>query len=283
MERIQTIESFNDGSDRWQIARVSAAPLLAGVVHGYSSWCEDTQSFTTRRELASTNGVFIVNLGSTLEIVDARGEVHRLGAGEGFVGGIARATSLSRSTGSMEGVHIHMSLAAIGRLFQLPLGELADRVVRLEDLAGGVGVSLALRLAEASDLHERWALLDSFLSRRFAYAADADRPMDYLLAHLAAGRGVRQAADELGWSRKLLAQRFRNATGFLPREFSALARFERFAGLLQAEPQASLAELAIAAGYSDQPHLTRAVVRFADTTPAELRARLIPGGGGVRD
>jgi AraC-like DNA-binding protein len=126
-------------------------------------------------------------------------------------------------------------------------------------------------------------LLDDFLRRRFADAADADRPMDYLLAHLAARRGVQQVADELGWSRKRLARRFQDATGFLPREFAALARFERFAGLIQTEPETSLAELAIAAGYADQPHLTREVVRFADTTPAELRARLIPAGGGVRD
>ena len=283
MERKQTFKTFDDGCDRWQIARASAAPLLAGLVHGYSSWCEDTQSFTTRRELASTTGVFLINLESTLEIVDASGDVHRLGAGEGFVGGIARATSLSRSMGPMEGVHIHMPVAAMARLFRLPLGELANRVVGLTDLAGGAGDALAGRLSEACDLHERWALLDDFLRRRFADAADADRPMDYLLAHLAARRGVQQVADELGWSRKRLARRFQDATGFLPREFAALARFERFAGLIQTEPETSLAELAIAAGYADQPHLTREVVRFADTTPAELRARLIPAGGGVRD
>jgi AraC-like DNA-binding protein len=76
---------------------------------------------------------------------------------------------------------------------------------------------------------------------------------------------------------------FRGATGLRPAQFVRLARFERFATALQAEPMASLAELAYVAGYADQAHLTHDVRRLSQMTPGELRARLIPAGGGVRD
>ena len=62
-----------------------------------------------------------------------------------------------------------------------------------------------------------------------------------------------------------------------------LARFERFATALRAKPEQPLAQAALDAGYADQAHLTREVRRYADLTPAGLRAKLIPGGGGVRE
>jgi transcriptional regulator GlxA family with amidase domain len=90
-------------------------------------------------------------------------------------------------------------------------------------------------------------------------------------------------ADEIGWSRKHFTRRFRAATGFSPDRFRRLARFERFAAALARAPDDSLAGLAAECGYVDQAHLARDVRAFSDMTPGELRARLIPGGGGVRE
>ena len=115
-------------------------------------------------------------------------------------------------------------------------------------------------------------------------ASDTPDPaIAHLLARLARGQRVQSLADKIGWSRKRLAERFRSETGLEPRAFAGLARFERFATTLQAEPALSLAEAAVAAGYADQAHLTQEVKRFADDTPAGLRRRLIPESGGVRD
>ena len=41
--------------------------------------------------------------------------------------------------------------------------------------------------------------------------------------------------------------------------------------------------LAADAGYVDQAHLARDVRDFSDMTPGDLRARLLPAAGGVRD
>lgn len=107
MVRAVRRRAHDDGQDRREIVDAAPASGLIGLVQRYSWWCEETSSFDTRRELASTSGVFIVNLGSDLEIVDAAGTLHRLRAGQGFLGGMARRTSLSRSTGKMQGIHVH--------------------------------------------------------------------------------------------------------------------------------------------------------------------------------
>ncbi len=279
--------AYDDGNDRWEIVHASPAPPLRGIVDRYSWWTEETRSFTARRELAATTGVFIVNLGATLEIVDARGQTHRLAAGEGFVGGMAQATSLSRSTGAMAGIHIHLPPANLARLLGIPLAEIADRVVPMGDLPDGSTRMLGTRLLDATTLDTRLTLLDDFLATQATKAAgDAaadDREIRHISRLLARGERVERIAQDIGWSRKRLARRFRDATGLLPRSFAGLARFERFTKMLAAAPQIALADAAIAVGYADQAHLTREVGRFSAMTPGELRARLIPAGGGVRD
>ncbi len=281
-ERTIRINAYDDGHDRWRMARAAPAAALSGIVDAYATWQETTTSFTTRRELASTGGVFIVNLGAPLEIVDARGRSERFAAGEGFVGGMAEATSLSRSFGTMAGVHVHVSVPQLARLLGVQIADLTDRVVRLDDL-GGAFATLGDRLASARDEEGRFTVLDTFLLDR-AVSSQAD-PLETAMALLRRpGPGtVEAAATALGWSRKRLAQRLRDATGLLPRAYVRLARFDRFSAALQAQPGESLAALAADAGYADQAHLTRDVGRLSAMTPAQLRARLLPRAGGVRD
>jgi len=280
--RAETVRAYDDGVDRWRIAAAAPDTRLTGLVDLYGAWEEQTGSFTTRRELASTRGVLIVNLGADLEIDDARGQRHRFAAGEGFVGGMAEATSLSRSTGAMAGVHVHAPLPRLAALLGVSLADLANRVIRLEEV---VGAGLGDRVAAARDDAARYDVLDGFFMARAAAMRVPDARLEGALAALAraGSQPVERAAGRVGWTRKHLAQRVRDATGLLPRAYVRLARFERFSAALAAAPDAGLADLAADAGYADQAHLARDVRRLTATTPSDLRARLIPAGGGVRD
>ena len=283
MDRSVDIHAHDDGQDRWSVAVARPAAALQGWVDRYAWWSEHTQSFTTRRELAATSGVLIVNLGAPLEIVDASGALHRLGAGQGFAGGIAQATSLSRSTGAMLGVHVHLAPAELARLLGVPLAALTDRCFTLSDLLGRDAGRLGEQLLAAEGHEARWRVLDGFVAERAARARAADAEVEHARTALARGARVERVAGELGWSRKRLAHRFRDAMGLHPRAFAGLARFERFATALQARPDQPLAHAALDAGYADQAHLSREVKRYADLSPGALRARLIPAGGGVRE
>lgn len=283
MARALRSRAYDNGHDRWEVVEVGPAASLTGAVQSYGWWSEETSSFDTRRELASTSGVFIVNLGSDLEILDAAGTLHRLGAGQGFIGGISSATSLSRSTGAMEGVHVNATLSTLGRIAGVPPSELAGRVVPLEDFAGGALRSLGARLQSAPHREMQWGVLDTLIADRLAASEPGDPVTAYLMARLSAGWRVEALATELGWSRKRLARHLRDRIGMEPRAFAGLARFERFSKLIQAEPGTALAAAAIDVGYADQAHLTREVMRYAQVTPGELRRRLIPEGGGVRN
>ena len=276
---------FDDGVDRWEIDEVRPGAALKGLISRYSAYREDIASFSARQELATTSGVLIYALGGPLEVVGADGRAILLRQGEGFAGAIADGTSISRGYGAQHGIHVFMPLTSLAAVSGVPLAELANRVVTMRDLIGPAADDLGRRLVEAADAERRFDLLDEFLIQRFARRANEDRTTRWSMTRLAqAGGPVSSAlADEIGWSRRHFARRFRDSTGFGPDRFRRLARFERFAGRLMGSPDDDLAGLAIDSGYTDQAHLARDVRDFSNLTPGELRSRLIPEGGGVKN
>ncbi len=283
--RPASIRRHDDGIDMWEMTAAAPAASLAGLVDGYCSYIERTSSFVARRELASTSGVLIYALGEPLSIVGADGVEIVLKAGEAFAGGIADATSISRALGAQRGIHINMPLHALAAVCGAPVAELANRVVPLADLIGLSARDLGHALGSTLDPHDQFDLLDTFLTRRFADMAAPDRAILWAMTRLANAEAptVTEIADSVGWSRKHLSHRFAAVTGFSPQSYRRLARFERFSTAIAARPDESLAMLALDAGYHDQPHMTREVQAFGAMSPGELRRRLIPDGGGVRE
>jgi methylphosphotriester-DNA--protein-cysteine methyltransferase len=78
---------------------------------------------------------------------------------------------------------------------------------------------------------------------------------------------VDETAAELGLSSRQLRRTMLTNTGLGPKTYQRVVRLRRF--LADDRP---LAEAAVAAGYADQPHLTRDVTRLCGLAPAALRA-----------
>ena len=277
--------AFDDGVDRWEINEVLPAPALRALISRYADYSEENGSFSARQELATTSGVLIYALGEPLEIVGADGQTILLRKGEGFAGAISDRTSISRNHGAQAGIHVFMPLTSLATVLGTPAAELANRVATMRDLVGTAADELGMRLAEAPDAERRFELLDDFLAERFAEHDADDRATRWSMARLgeAGGPASTELAEEIGWSRRHFARRFRDWTGFNPERFRRIVRFERFVGRLTRTPGDDLAGLAVDSGYVDQAHLARDVRDFADATPGELRSRLIPEGGGVKD
>ena len=279
-----SVRAFDDGVDRWEMIEAAPAPSLRGLVNSYSDYREQTTSFTARRELAGTTGVLIYVFGEPLEIVGADGEAIILKAGEGFAGGIADATSVTRALGAQAGMHAFLPLPSLAAVTGAPLSEIANRVVPMRALIGAAADTLGGRLCDAGSAEQRFALLDAFLADRFARHDVMNGPVSWAMDRLACAAvpATSRLADEIGWSRRHFISRFRAATGFSPDRFRRLARFERFTEAIMASPGEGLAGLAADCGYVDQAHLNRDVRAFSDMTPGELRARLLPNEAGVR-
>ena len=79
-----------------------------------------------------------------------------------------------------------------------------------------------------------------------------------------------QWADSIGLAAETLSRGFRAAYGITPARFRAEARARRAMEMILAT-ETSLASVAIDCGYSDQPHLSRAIVELTGRSPGHWR------------
>lgn len=95
-----------------------------------------------------------------------------------------------------------------------------------------------------------------------------ERAAAELAARIGAGAGVAATADALGWTTRTLHRRCLDAFGYGPSVLRRVLRFRRAGALLHAG--VAPAEVAVRAGYADQPHLSREVRALAGVAPRQL-------------
>lgn len=193
-----------------------------------------------------------------------------------LVGQISRQVLL-QATDETEVMAVRFRPAGAHAFFRLDLDELTDRWVALEEL-GRDWRELALRLGEAQRWDARMRLLEGELLRRIDRAPPgggrAAAALDLLHGAETPPR-IAQVARAAGLSTRQLERVFRREVGLTPKHYARLLRFRRMLGALdRTDPR--WADLALQAGYSDQPHLVREFREFAGLTPRAYLAEQTP-------
>ena len=138
-------------------------------------------------------------------------------------------------------------------------------------------LALIDELHDAADWVERFALLDSYISRRFERARaphDAVRAVWHELERSKGAASVTTLAREAGISRRHLAKLFRAEIGATPKTMARILRFEHACGLAGTLPRQSWAGIACEAGYADQGRSharIQRIVRPLANRPVALR------------
>jgi AraC family transcriptional regulator len=102
-------------------------------------------------------------------------------------------------------------------------------------------------------------------------AAQMRRIDEFLESHLGGNFQFGELATSIGLSRTIFFSRFLATTGRTPHQYLQVLRVNRARRLLE-ETSASLAEIAVAAGFSDQSHLARFFKRHFGVSPGRHRA-----------
>jgi AraC-like DNA-binding protein len=238
------------------------APALRGVVHRVADFHERSAPLR-RLESPLAGVVLIVSLGPDMEI-DGR----RAGS---FVAGVWDRPTVTGHYGEQAGYQLYLDLIASRRLLGVPASELANRLVALEDVLGSFAAELTERLADAPGAKERHAVAQRLLTARLSEEPAAPREVVYAFTRLRATRGaaaIESLATEVGWSRRHLAARFREAVGLPPKALGRVIRVEHAAQRVRAGD--SLADIAYEAGYADQSHFNRDSRELVGCTPTEF-------------
>ncbi|MEJ8573151.1 helix-turn-helix domain-containing protein [Microbaculum marinum] len=164
-----------------------------------------------------------------------------------------------------------------GALFA-DLHKTADKVVPLSQFWDIDAATLTDRLRSLPTHDARLDLLEDEVARRCGDVADVRR-VGLGLELMRSGAGVGEVAEQLGMPVHVFRRLFLRTAGLTPKRYLGIERFR--AAIAGLDEFASLADLASAADYSDQAHMTREVLRFASVPPGRLRASERPYMGHV--
>ena len=176
-------------------------------------------------------------------------------------------------SGHVRLVGVRFRPGGLAAFVPMPVGHLLNLTADTGDVLGAVVRELESRLYDAPTAHAQKTLLDGFFLSRLS------PPSKYALAQAVIGRldtgdttRIDQLAAEFGYSARTLDRIFIQVVGVPPKVYARIARFQRALALLT-QP-ITLTEVALAAGYFDQPHLTREFRVLAGQTPERARADL---------
>jgi AraC-like DNA-binding protein len=163
--------------------------------------------------------------------------------------------------------------------FDAPLCEWSDLHVPIAD-AWRDSARLEDGLAAARSTAERVAAMARELEQRRSTTPGPPRARRAAERAVTLAAAVRAAPPEqsiaalaamLGLTRQHLARTFKSAVGLGPKMLQRITRMQRAIGLLERRGLASLAALALEAGYVDQSHLTNELRVLGGATPARWR------------
>ena len=108
------------------------------------------------------------------------------------------------------------------------------------------------------------------------------RATEYLLANMSADVELGVLAELVGLSKSHFCREFKTATGLSPYRWLLQARLGRAKDLLS-RGELSIAEIALAAGFADQAHLTRTFSKWEGISPGAWARSRLCGDGLVQD
>ena len=207
----------------------------------------------------------VLHLAEPFGLVDDAGRPRRQ-ANALLAGQLTRPIAVT-PLGTVDVMGIRFRTAAARSVLGLPLGEMTDRVHPLGDVAPKLAGALLLAAERSRHVVERVRHVAQALQH---HVARAPTPLIWGAVLTLESRdwtGVGQLATGLGVTARTLERRFWDEIGVAPKTLHRVLRFRRAFRLLQQGSPRSMARVAAAAGYADQPHLIREFRRLAGTTP----------------
>lgn len=181
-------------------------------------------------------------------------------------------TAIVPSTGSAtEILGVRFRPGSAPALLGVPAAELLNQHLPLRAIWSGRRYQRWAEVAERDGLASQIDAIAALIASQYARDSDCDRLVGYgarwLAAH-PAGR-LEDLTRLSGLSERQMRRRFDVAIGYGPKKLQRILRLQRLLWLASQKDRSarSLGPLAYAAGYADQPHMTREVLALTGASP----------------
>ncbi|MCW5892520.1 MAG: helix-turn-helix transcriptional regulator [bacterium] len=253
-------------------------PHLAGVADVLWHFAGPTTA-ARKRILPSATLELLVNLGDPYVAHERDGDRTLRCA---WVAGVHTTAAVCSQPARQDVLGVRLRPAAAAAVLGVPVGTLAERTVALDDVLGREAGALAERCHAARSMEARLRVVADWVQDRVRKAHSVARPIVWATAEIVRRGGavpIAELREETGFSKARLVGGFREHVGVSPKVYARLVRFRRVSELLQRGGM-PLAEVALAAGYYDQPHMTSDFHALSGLTPTAFLAARHPVGDG---
>lgn len=155
-------------------------------------------------------------------------------------------------------------------LFGLPSAELTNQNVEIGELLGKNGVLLEEQILNCKNTQERVVVITEYIEKRLDKFSlrieDTIKAIQYIVFHNG-NMKIAEVLSEQFVSQRQFERNFKLLTGFSPKYFSRIVRFEKSIENACNE-NLSLTEIALLSGYFDQSHMIREFKAFTGKNPA---------------
>jgi len=237
-------------------------------------WClTDGPTHSAERILPGGTTELVINLhDNEIRVCDPLNgaSIQRL-SGTVVSGPYGRAFDIDASRhAAMLGVHFKPGGARA--LLGVPLHELHDTHVDLEQLWNAQACALRARICEARSDAERFAVVETALRSKLRADLAPQANLATALAALVPGTSqppIGTLAEHAGLSHREFIKRFTVGVGMAPKLFARVRRFHLAANRIRAGGTPRWSEFAVETGYADQAHMIRDFHVFGGMTPVQ--------------
>ncbi len=163
---------------------------------------------------------------------------------------------------------------AVNQLLNMPANEVVNHVFDFSDLFRQEGTDLADQVYNAAGTPERIARVSDYLTKKTSW--QKMDPVKYFVDQVIERKGVVDLSTmqhQSGLSVKQFERRFKAITGFPPKYFARIARFQAVKDSYALGQFASMTSLAYSGNYYDQSHFNREFKEFSGVQPLQYFKR----------
>ena len=258
----------------FEMVRRPPSQRTAGLISGMTGYRETARGRFSQREAAPLAVPLIISFGTPFTIALGRqpDAADRQGS---FAAGLYAGTVYIESDGGAECVQVDFTPLGAFRFFGGAVVDLAARMIGIDDVLGSDGARLRERLGATSGWQRRFDIVEDFVTGRANHRLTPELEFAYRqLTRSGGGIRIATLADEIGWSRKHLVDRFRSEFGLAPKPLARMLRFHRACGLARTGTSSGWAGIAADTGFSDQAHMVREFTALAGEPPTAWARRL---------
>lgn len=203
-------------------------------------------------------------------VVVENGQRHKL-----FVSGIQSQTNAFYQLSSNQKVGIfgvYFQPYAISLLANIPAYEMTSQNIEITEIFGKEGVFLEEQILNCKCTQERVDVITRFIESRIDNLSQNFKNTINTVRYLIMNDGNAKMQELLNsqfLSQRQFERNFKILTGFSPKYFSRIVRFEKSITTAYNNQQLSLTELALHSGYFDQAHMIRDYREFTGKTPSD--------------